>query len=100
MEIFQRELDVVAKNIADPNTDPKKSRKITLTVTLTPDDNREEIKMSVSAKSTVASVKPAQKTIHLGKQNGKPVLVSTNPTQAEFEFNDPAVATIRGAANV
>lgn len=99
VEIFQRELNVVARNIADENTDPKKSRKITLTVTLTPDEARAEVAMSVSAKSTLASVKPAKKTIHLGKMNGKPTLFASNQVQTEFNFTTPGVQSI-GVASV
>ena len=36
-ERVDRALERVAKNILDPNTDPKKSRSITLKITLKPD---------------------------------------------------------------
>lgn len=100
-EIFQRELNVVAKNIADQNTDPTKSRKITLSITLTPDENRQEIKATISAKSVVASVKPAQRTVFLGKVNGKAALLGNDPMQGTFEFNDDGVTPIsKGATSV
>lgn len=95
VEVFQRELGVVAKNISDLNTDPKKSRKIVLTVTLTPEENRQEVKMSVSAKSTLASVKPASKTVFLGKVNGKPTLIGNDPQQTSFEFSEPGVTPLK-----
>lgn len=98
VEIFQRELGVVSKNIADPNTDKKKSRKITLTVTITPSENSDEVAMSVSAKSTLASVKPASKTIYMGKINGVPTLVGQDPVQGTFNFGNE-VTPIVGARN-
>lgn len=97
LEIFQRELNVVAKNIADVNTDPKKTRTVTLTVSFKPDDNREEVKLSVSAKSTIASVKPAGRTVYLGKLNGKPTLIGSNPQQTSFF--DPEVTPLNKEVN-
>lgn len=41
MEQFHIELHIVLANIKDPNTDPKKARKITLTATLKSDEERE-----------------------------------------------------------
>lgn len=99
VELFERELEAVTKNIADINTDPKKARKINITVTLKPEENREEIKMSVSACSVLASVKPASRILYLGKLDGKPKLYGNNPHQTSFEFNSPNVTTIKGAQN-
>lgn len=97
-EIFERELNSVARNIADQNTDPKKTRKIVLTISFTPDENREEVKLSVSAKATIVPVKPANKTIHLGKLDGKPTLFANNQRQGEFNFESNGVSQL-GAKN-
>ena len=49
------EMDKVIQNILDPNTKATAKRKITLTIELTPDDERRTIGVSVTAKSTLAS---------------------------------------------
>lgn len=46
------EMDKVIQNILDPNTKATAKRKITLTIELTPDDERRTIGVSVTAKST------------------------------------------------
>ena len=53
-ERFNQELSRVLANIADPNTDPKKARKVTVTVTLKADENRDIVSTTIDAKSTVA----------------------------------------------
>ena len=49
------EMDKVIQNILDPNTKATAKRKITLTIELTPDDERRTIGVSVTAKSTLAA---------------------------------------------
>jgi uncharacterized protein YuzE len=53
-ERFNQELQKVLDNIVDPNTDPKKSRKVTLTVTITSNENRELANVSVKADSKLS----------------------------------------------
>lgn len=53
IEQFDHELTKVLENIADPNTDPKKARKITLTATLKTDEERELVSFDVQSKSTL-----------------------------------------------
>lgn len=52
-EHFERELSRVVDNLTDLSTDPKKKRKITLTLDLTTNDNRDYIAVDVQAKSTL-----------------------------------------------
>lgn len=83
------ELQKVMENIADPNTDAKKTRKVTLTLTLKPDENREIISVSVDTKSTLAAAKGVSTTMLLGTDNaGKVVsreLASGVPGQTYFD---------------
>jgi uncharacterized protein YuzE len=69
MEQFHRELNQVLTNIADPNTDPKKARKITLTMTLKPDENREVVTVETQSKSTLVPPKPLGTTIIIDRDN-------------------------------
>lgn len=56
-ERFNQELQKVLDNIVDPNTDPKKARKVTLTVTISSNDNRELASVSVKADSKLCPAK-------------------------------------------
>ena len=47
-------MEAVARNIADPNTEAKTARKITVTITLKPNEQRDFITTSITTKSTLA----------------------------------------------
>jgi hypothetical protein len=57
LERFNQELQRILENIADPNTDAKKVRKLTVTLSLKADDKRDVVLSSVVAKSTLAPAK-------------------------------------------
>lgn len=59
------EMDKVIQNILDPNTKATAKRKITLTIELTPDDERRQIQVSVTAKSTLASTNPVATSLYV-----------------------------------
>lgn len=69
MEQFHRELGQVLENISDPNTDPKKARKITLSMTLKPDENREVVTVETQSKSTLVPPKPLGTTIIIDRES-------------------------------
>jgi hypothetical protein len=82
LELFQAELDRVLRNIQDPNTDAKPTRKITLEVSFHPDEAREvgEVKVKVSAR--LAGSKGAKTRVFFGRHKGQLVATEYNPTQA------------------
>ena len=51
------ELQKVLENIADPNTDAEKSRKLTITMTFKPDETREDVKVSFVSRATLVPIK-------------------------------------------
>ncbi|KAA1180668.1 hypothetical protein BSK59_08400 [Paenibacillus odorifer] len=53
-ERINLELQKVAENVQDPNTDWKKARKVTITITLKPDEEREIALVSADIKTTLA----------------------------------------------
>ena len=57
------EMDKVIQNILDPNTKATAKRKITLTIELTPDDERRTIGVQVTAKSTLAATNPVAEMV-------------------------------------
>lgn len=66
-EKIDREMKRVAANIIDPNTDPKKKRKLTLTMTLTPNADRRTINVDTEVKSTLAPQVPVSTTMMTGR---------------------------------
>lgn len=68
-ERFNQELKKLLENIADPNTDPKKARKLTLTVTLKADEKRDLATVNVVAKSTLAPAKDIETKIIMDYDN-------------------------------
>ena len=47
---INREMEAVARNIADPNTEAKTARKITVTITMKPNEQRDFITTSITTK--------------------------------------------------
>ena len=67
-------------NIMDLNTDPTAKRKITLTIEMKPDENRQYIKISASAKSALAPVLPVGTTLG----------IAANPDTGEMVLGESA----------
>lgn len=64
---FNKALRQVAENITDPNTDPKKARKILVTVTLKPNDQRNFIATGVETKVALAPELGAVTALSMGR---------------------------------
>lgn len=66
------ELQKILENIADPNTDAKVKRKLTMTITLAADDKRDVVLTNVVAKSTLAPAKHIEAKLIMDlDRNGK-----------------------------
>lgn len=96
-EYFAREAKKVAENILDPNTKPTATRKIVMTYYFVPDEDREEVRCVVEAKSSMAATRPHGKVIYTGSRNGKPVLLEADPKQTEL-FDDNVATIGKGGA--
>lgn len=57
-ERFNIELQRVIENIADPNTDPKKARTLTLKLTIKADENRDVASVDIETKAGLVPAKP------------------------------------------
>jgi hypothetical protein len=68
-EKFNLELQKVLENIADPNTDPKKVRKLTLTVKVAGNDKREVLDVQVEAKSALVPAKAIETKLIMDYDN-------------------------------
>lgn len=64
---INREMEAVARNIADPNTEAKMTRKITVTITMKPNEQRDFITTSITTKSTLAPTLGAVTALAVGK---------------------------------
>jgi hypothetical protein len=68
-ERFNQELIKVLENIADPNTDPKKARKLTLTVSIAGNEKRDIATVGIQAKITLAPAKQIETQIIMDYDN-------------------------------
>lgn len=63
------EMKKVVDNILDPNTKATAKRKISLTIELSPDDERSSIGVAVQAKSTLAPTNPVKTSLFVTKDD-------------------------------
>lgn len=84
VQLFDIELERVLKNIADPNTDAKSTRVITLKVTIKPNEERSIGDVHLSATSKVASSKPTTTIVYMGRSKGQLMAVESNPAQSSL----------------
>lgn len=68
-ERLNQEVLKILENIADPNTDPNKTRKLTLTVTFNADEKRDVIKTNAVAKLSLAPSKPIESKLMMDLDN-------------------------------
>lgn len=86
-------------NIYDPNTDPKKKRQLTLTLTLIPNANRDAAEMECNVKVVLAPPVPVKQTIFIHKNDDGSVHALENngqlPGQVDMygNINEPGEAT-------
>lgn len=64
---INRELEAVARNIADPNTYAKAARKITVTITMKANEKRDFVTTGITTKSTLAPTLGAVTALCIGK---------------------------------
>lgn len=87
VELFNRELSKVAENINDLNTALGK-RKITLTFTFTPTQDRMAAQVEIKAESKLAPVAPHPALIYIGSANGKLTAYEANQDQLDLFDGD------------
>ena len=81
LERADYEMKRVVENILDPNTKATAKRKITMTLTLTPDDRRENLTTSFEAKSMLAPTSPVVTALYVAGEDshGIPQIVEMTP---------------------
>ena len=74
------EISRIVENILDYNTEACLERKLTLTIKLKPDENRQYIKIAASAASKLAPATPVGTTLGIAADsNGEMVIVESVP---------------------
>ena len=85
------EMNKVIDNILDTNTSATAKRKITLTIELVPDSERQKINVAVTAKSALAATHPVATSLYITSDgNGEIVvaeMVPQIPGQLDFNGN-------------
>ncbi|MCJ0199322.1 hypothetical protein J0W87_18485, partial [Clostridioides difficile] len=66
-EKFNTELQKVLDNIADPNTDFKKTRKISLEIVFKANEDRDLAEVDIKSKSTIVEAKATTTKVLIGK---------------------------------
>ena len=69
MERADYEMEKIVRNILDPNTKATGKRKLTITMELQPDDERENIVVKFAAKSTLTPTNPAQTMLYISGED-------------------------------
>lgn len=87
-ELFAAELARVLDNIADPNTDQKTKRVITLQVSFKPGRDRDVADVELKCSSKLAGINSVNALVYIGRRDGKVVAVEDNVKQAAL-FDDP-----------
>lgn len=75
LERFDYEMQKVVDNILDPNTPAIKPRKVSLTITLKPDADRQQIVHEVVVKSNLQPTNPIAGSTAIMSRNGSVSLV-------------------------
>lgn len=84
-------LEEVFKNILDPNTEAEKSRKLTITMELKPDESRQIIKSKTTCKTSLVPTNSITTQMLLGKEGEKIVateLLKHDPNQISVDELD------------
>jgi len=90
VELFDAELSRILANIADPNTDTKVQRRITLSVSFKPNRERDIADVTMKCESKLAGIQSVDSQLFLGKQKGKLIAVESDPRQTTlFDADGP-----------
>jgi len=97
-EKLQYALDEVAENIADPNTDAKKVRKVTMTLTLKPNEQRTIANLEVDVKTSLAAPVGISTTLMIDRDERGNIVASEiygkDPNQGAIDFETGEVIHI------
>jgi hypothetical protein len=102
---INQEVEKVVQNIYDPNTDAKKARKLTVTLTFKPSEGRNLASVEIQAKAALQPAKPTSTTIMIDRDMDTGMVVASElrnklPGQMEVNIDDPQEPKVQDDANV
>lgn len=86
--LFQQELQKVLENIADPNTPWKGARRVTLTVSISPNEERDYAVVEVDCTSKLARCKAVESHFFMGMEGGRVVAYEQKVKQPELDLDN------------
>jgi len=93
-EMFQREFERALENSLDPNTTGKFKRKVTLVVTIEPNEERDAFSVSAVTSSKLAPFIGESGIVFAAKRGNTLVAVNCNMDQLKLPLGEPAVRGI------
>ena len=97
-EKLQYALNEVAENIADPNTDAKKTRKVTMTLTLKPNEQRSIANLEIDVKTSLVAPIGISTTLMIDRDEKGQIVTSEiygkDPNQGTIDFATGEVINI------
>lgn len=88
IERFDVELQKVLENIADPNTDPKKVREVTLKMKIFPNEERSYAVMEIHTDRKLAPMKPYETGAFMGSDGRRTRAYENDPKQQKLPGTD------------
>jgi hypothetical protein len=82
------EMTRILENILDYNTSPTAKRKLVITLELKPDDSRQNISVSCTAKSTLAATNPVTTALYVAGDDTIVEMVPQIPGQMDMDGNE------------
>jgi hypothetical protein len=95
VELFQEALSSVLRNIAEPNTDAKTVREISLKVRIKPNEERQVGDVLLSTAVKLASLKGVHALVYIGRHAGEYVAVE-QPRQLTFDETPAELRGVKG----
>ena len=88
MERADYEMRAMFRNILDPNTSAKAARKLNITLTFKPGDDRQTIVVECVAKSTLAATNPVTTSLYVADEETIVEMVPQIPGQMAMDSPD------------
>ena len=89
LELFEKCMADVAKNIADTDTDEEAARTISLTFKIKPESDRRTLHITTSAKTTLAGARDHSSKVFLGKSTEGQMLLFLEDPRQDVLFEAP-----------
>lgn len=97
-ELFETELRRILENIADPNTDSKSKRVMSIQIAFKPSRDRDVADVELKCSSKLAGINSVSSTLYMGRYQGKLIAVENDPRQQAL-FDQQAPAPLAAVAN-